>query len=152
MKKPRKAGSVESAVKAMFDAAGPELQVPAHCNLRAGDMPFWHGIMRARARDEWTEVDLVVATQLARCQADIDEEQVALAAEGTVVRNDRGTLCANARVSVLEQFARREMALMRTLRMGGQVAGDSRDEAGRRKLQRSAEKVRQELQAEELLA
>jgi hypothetical protein len=152
MKKARKAGSVESAVKAMFDAASPGIEVPTHCNLRAGDMPFWQGIVRARAKDEWTEVDLVIAAQLARCQADIEREQLELDVEGTAVRNERGTIVVNARVSVLEQFARREMALLRSLRMGGRVAGDQRDEAGRRKLQRSAEKVRQELQAEELLA
>ena len=136
----------------MLDAASPEISPPAHCNLRANDLPFWRGVVRARAKDEWTDADLVVAAQLARCQADIEVEQMALDAESTCVKNDRGTMVVNPRVSVLEQFARREMALMRSLRMGGQAAGDSRDEAGRRKLQQQAEKVRQEVQDEDLLA
>jgi hypothetical protein len=55
-------------------------------------------------------------------------------------------------VSVLEQFARREMALMRTLRMGGRVAGAARDEAPGRKIERQSREIRKELEDDELLA
>jgi hypothetical protein len=144
--------SPEAAVKAMVDAAKPLPDPPAHVSLRDGDRPFWDGIVRARARDEWTEADLVVAAQLARCQADIEREQASVDAEGSVVENARGTNVMNARVTILEQLARREMALLRTLRMGGRIAGDARDEEGRRRLQRQAEKVRAELEDDELLA
>jgi hypothetical protein len=136
----------------MVDAAKGPLMPPEHVRLRDGDLAFWHGVVRARARDEWSDADLVVAAQLSRCQADIEREQTELDGEGSVVKNDRGTAVANPRVAVLEQLARREMALMRTLRMGGRVAGDSRDEMGRRKIQRAAEKVREELEDDELLA
>jgi hypothetical protein len=136
----------------MLDAAKGPHEVPAHVKLRDGDAAFWDGILRARARDEWSEADLVVAAQLARCQADIEKQQEELDAEGAVVKNDRGTQVMNPRVTVLEQLARREMALMRTLRMGGRVAGDSRDEVGRRKIQREAEMVKAELEDDELLA
>ena len=147
-----RATSAESAVKAMVDAAKGLPPVPAHVSLRECDKPFWLGVLRARARDEWSDADLVVAAQLARCQADIDRECLALDAEDTVVINDRGTRVVNARVSVLEQFARREMALMRCLRMGGKAAGDSREEAGRRKITREVERINNELADEELLA
>lgn len=152
MKRTR-ADSAESAVKAMVNAAKGDLQPPAHVKLRDGDEPFWAAVVRARARDEWSEADLVVAAQLARCLHDIETEQEQLDVEGTVTKNDRGTLVANPRVSVLEQFARREMALMRTLRMGGRIAGDARDETGKRKIERQARKVREELaEDDELLA
>jgi len=150
--KRNRADSADSAVKAMLNAAKGDLQPPEHVKLREGDGPFWAAVVRARARDEWTETDLVVAAQLARCLHDIETEQVQLDVEGTVVKNDRGTLVANPRVSVLEQFARREMALMRTLRMGGRVAGDARDESGKRKVERQSRKVREELEDDELLA
>ena len=136
----------------MLDAAQPIPDPPAHVALRDGDRPFWDGIVRARARDEWTESDLVVAAQLARCQRDVEREQAALDVEGSVVENARGTNVMNARVTILEQLARREMALLRTLRMGGRVAGDARDEMGRRKVQRQAEAARAELEDDELLA
>jgi hypothetical protein len=41
------------------------------------------------------------------------------------------------------------MALMRTLRMGGRVAGDARDDAGRRRVQMQAEKARAQVEADE---
>lgn len=151
MKRTR-ADSAASAVKAMVDAAKGEVQPPAHVKLRDGDEVFWVGVVRARARDEWTETDLVVAGQLARCLHDIEKEQVLMDAEGTVIVNDKGTMVVNPRVSVLEQFARREMALMRTLRMGGRIAGDARDETGRRKIERQSKKIRNELEDDELLA
>ena len=150
--KRNRSDSAASAVKAMFNAAKRDIEPPAHVNLRNGDLVFWDGVVRARARDEWTETDLVVAAQLARCLADIEKEQVQLDTEGTVIPNDKGTLVVNPRVSVLEQFARREMALMRTLRMGGRVAGAARDLAPARKIERQSRKLREELEDDELLA
>lgn len=144
-RKPRST-SAESAVKAMLNASLGALAPPAHVVLREGDRVFWDGVVRARARDEWTETDLVVAAQLARCLHDIEREQSALDIEGTVIPNDKGTMVVNPRVSVLEQFARREMALMRTLRMGGRVAGDARDLVGARTIERQSAKIKAELE------
>lgn len=148
----QRSDSAAAALKAMMNAAEDDIQPPEHVKLRDGDAVFWYGIVRARARDEWTEADLVVAGQLARCQHDIEKEQQALDAESTVIANERGTMVVNPRVSVLEQFARREMALMRTLRMGGRVAGDSRDLAQTRKTERQSRKLKEELEDDELLA
>ena len=41
---------------------------------------------------------------------------------------------------------------MRTLRMGGRIAGDTRDEAGRRKIASTARKAQKELEGDPLLA
>jgi len=153
MKKKRSdANSADSVVKAMLNAAKGVLCVPDHVRLRDGDQPFWDGVVRARARDEWTDADLVVAAQLARCQRDIETESLSLENETSVITNARGTKVMNPRLSVLEQLARREMALMRTLRMGGRIAGDSRDEAGGRKIERESMRLRDELAEDELLA
>jgi hypothetical protein len=148
-KKPTRADSATAAVKAMVDVGMGQISPPAHVKLRDKDLPFWSDVIRARARDEWSPVDLVVAAQLARVQADIEQESELLDAEGSIVTNERGTQICNPRVSVLEQYARREMALMRTLRMGGRVAGDARDDAGRRRVQMQAEKARAEVEADE---
>ncbi|MDQ1835566.1 hypothetical protein, partial [Massilia scottii] len=144
-----RADSAASAVKAMFNAAQPDIAVPDYVVLTDSAQPYWIGIMRARARDEWTDVDLVVAAQLAQCQADIAEEDHALRGEGRVITNERGTPVMNPRTIVLEQLARREMALMRTLRMGGRVAGDSRDEENKRKLERESRRLRGDLETED---
>lgn len=152
MTKHIRSDSAGSAVKAMLDAAKDIHSPPAHITLVDGAMPFWDGIIRARARDEWTEVDLVVAGQLANCQADIEIEDRELHLEGKVVKNDRGTQIMNPRTTVMEQLARREMALMRTLRMGGKVAGDPRNLVGKRNVERQSRKLREELEEDELLA
>ena len=141
--------SASSAVKAMVNAAAPDIEVPVWVTLTESAKPFWIGVVRARARDEWQDVDLVVAAQLAQCQADIAEEDEALRVEGRVIKNDRGTPVMNPRTTVLEQLARREMALMRTLRMGGRIAGDARDELGKRKLERGARKARAQVEEED---
>jgi hypothetical protein len=144
-----RADSAASAVKAMVDAAKPDIQPPACVSLTASAEPFWAGVVRARARDEWSDVDLVVAGQLAQCQADMAEEDEALRIEGRVIKNDRGTPVMNPRTTVMEQLARREMALMRTLRMGGRIAGDARDEMGKRKTETAARRARKEVEEEE---
>jgi hypothetical protein len=84
--------------------------------------------------------------------ADMADEDAELRIEGKVVKNDKGTQIMNPRTTVLEQLARREMALMRTLRMGGRIAGDSRDMAGARKIERQSKKLREELEEDDLLA
>ena len=136
----------------MIQASLPPLDPPAHVALREGDRAFWDGIIRARARDEWTECDLVICAQLARVQADIEAQSAALDAEDMVITNDRGTKVVNARVAVLQQLAQREMALMRSLRMGGRASGEASVDAKRRKIQRQAEGALAELEGEELLA
>jgi hypothetical protein len=145
--KKSRADSAASAVTAMLNASKATVQPPEHCTMRNGDEPFWVGVIHARTVDEWTEADLVVAAQLARCQHDIESQQITLDLEGCVVVNDRGTQIMNPRVSVLEQLARREMALMRTLRIGGSVSGDTRDAVGKRKIEQSSRKLRHELEA-----
>lgn len=150
--KRKPANTAENAVKAAIAAAKGPIQAPAHVRLRDADRPFWEGIVCARARDDWSEADLVVVAQLARCQRDIEVESETLEVEGTVVTNDRGTLVCNPRVMVLEQLARREMALMRTLRMGGRVSGDARDDQKRSGLERKARQTKAELEEDELLA
>ncbi len=144
--------SAASAVKAMVSAALPDLAVPPHIALSDAAMRFWGGITRARAREEWREVDLVVAAQLAECQALIEQESVTLRGEGMVVTNDRGVQTENPRNRVVQTLATREMALMRTLLMGGKAAADPRSFAGARKVEAAARKVRAEMEDDGLLA
>lgn len=152
MAKKQPSNTAKSAVKAMLDAALPEFQCPAHVRLREKDQPFWSAIMSSRARDEWSKTDFVVAAQLARCQSDIEHESIALEVEGSVMENFRGTMVMNPRHSVLEQLARRELALMRSLGLTGTASrGNKEDVEKARKLQRQSASAREELE-DDLLA
>lgn len=137
----------------MVGAATPLPEIPKHVRLQKKHIPFWEGILRARAMSEWIETDLVVAAQLARTQYDIEKESAELESEGSVIENARGTPVMNPRHSVLEQLARREMALMRSLRIAGASAGvDTRDLVKKRALERESRSTRDELQNDDLLA
>lgn len=150
--KRNRSDSAASAVKAMLNAALPDLEIPAHVTLSPEALKFWPGITRARAREEWRDVDLVVAAQLAECQAMIELESASLRVEGTIQTNDRGTKVENPRNRVIQNLAQREMALMRTLLMGGKAAADPRSFAGARKTEAAARRAREEIEDDELLA
>ena len=131
----------------------PLPEVPAHVRLEKNHMPFWGGIIRARARSEWIETDLIVAAQLARCQYEIENESQLLENEGSVIENARGTQVMNPRHGVIEQLSRREMALMRALGISGAASGiDPRDMAKKRALERESRTTKEELQEDDLLA
>lgn len=151
-RKPR-SDSASAAIDAMVNASKPLPDIPAHVRLDKRHRPFWEGIIRARARSEWIETDLVVAAQLARTQYDIEKEAETLESEGSVIENNRGTPVMNPRHAVLEQLARREMALMRALRITGAAAGiDPRDLAKQRTLERESRATKEDLQEDDLLA
>ena len=150
--KRNRSDSAAAAVKAMVNAAKPDLQPPAHVTLSAEAFAFWPAITRARAREEWRDVDLIVAAQLAECQALIEQESVTLRAEGMIVKNDRGTQIENPRNKVVQTLATREMALMRTLLMGGKSGGDARNWTGARRVEEQSRQARDELLDDPLLA
>lgn len=144
--------SAAAALKAAENAAKPDLRPPDHVQITASAEPYFLDIVRARARDEWNGLQLTVAAQLAQCFADQKEVEAELAVEGRVLTNERGTRVCNPLVSVLEQMARKEMAFMRTLQMGGRVpggAGDARNKAGARGLEEAARRTREQVEQEE---
>ena len=153
MTRKARSDSAQALIGAMVSVALPELEPPSHMRLPEDARPFWSGIIQSRAREEWSKNDLVVAVQLARCQIDIERESLLLEAEGSVIENGRGTPVMNPRHAVLEQLARREMALMRA--MGMNAAAGMKDRSAQqsaRKTERQAGQIREELSEDELLA
>jgi hypothetical protein len=146
MKRPRRprVDSIEQTIKLIGDAVKGPPEPPLHARLRAGDRPFWDDVIRQRARDDWTEVDLVVAVQLARTQADIETQSELLEGEGPIGRGGQGQDVVNPRLSVVELLCKREMAFLRTLRIGG--LGNAANATERRRLERQAEGIAKEAQ------
>ena len=152
---PRKqpVNSVAAALKAAVNAAKPLPEPPKNVRMRPEDRPFWESIMASRAHDEWLPADLVIAAQLARCQADIERESSILDTEGPVVENQRGTPIANPRHSVLETLSRRQLAMMKTLAMHAAVKRvDTKPIAAERLAEAKARNVATEVTEDELLA
>lgn len=148
--KRKRSDSAAAAVEAMR-AAVDVIAPPAHLNMRERDLPFWAGIVRARAREDWTDIDLAHAGNLARCMADIERIQAEIDVEGDTLTNDRGTVVMNPKHSLLETLSRRSIALCRSLQVHAHaVQGDSRDQAKKSSTQRKAAAAVQE--ADDLIA
>lgn len=148
-----KANSVQVAIKAAVDAAKPPHEPPKNMRMRPQDRPFWEAIMVSRTRDEWAATDLILAAQLARCQADIEEQSALLEQEGPVVENQRGTPIPNPRHAVLETLTRRQLAMFRSLALAANVKHISPSAmAGDRVAERIAREVASAVAEEDLLA
>lgn len=142
-----------AAIAAAKAVAEPIPSPPAHVRTLPCHLPFWEDIIASRARTEWSKTDYVIAAQLARCQYDIETHTDLLNGEGHIIENQRGTPIMNPRHTILEQLARRQMAMMRSLAMGGALPGKGRaDLDTARKLERGAAQARNEIQDDDFLA
>lgn len=91
--------------------------------------------MKARARDTWNDTDLTTAANLARTQADIENLQAKLDAEGYVV-DDK----INPKAKLVEILSRRAVALSRVLHVHAEATqGRSRDAGNALANERQAE-------------
>ncbi|PYD92648.1 TerS protein [Pseudomonas syringae pv. pisi] len=150
--KRNRSDSGTSAVAAMQAAAAGAIKPPRFVNIRKADKPFWDSIVRARARNSWTDSDLVMAGNLARCLSDIERLQKEIDVEGDVILNDRKSQVINPKHSLLETLSRRAVALSRTLQVHAQATqGDSRDQGKKATKQRAAEKVLAEQDDDDLI-
>ena len=144
--------SSSSAVAAMQAASSGPIKPPASVHLRDGDQPYWDAIVRARAKDSWTDSDLIMAGNLARCLATIEKLQREIDAEGDIITNDRGTPVINPRHTLLETLSRRAVSLSRSLQVHAHATqGDSRDQGKKATKQRQAEKVIEEQDDDDLI-
>lgn len=109
--------STEGEQELLDSALMGEIKPPACVKLRKQDVPFWAAIIKARAKADWIDSDLIVAAQLARCQADIEDEQSRLGKEKSIILNRRGSKVMNPRFFVLERLTSRELSLVRTLKI-----------------------------------
>ena len=136
--------SITAAVKAAQNVARGEIAPPDHVKLRKGDLVFWSAIVRARAYDTWTDVDLVKAANLARCQADIEKISAEISKEGDTVVNERGTIVVNAKHALLETLTRREIALSRAIHVHAEATvGKSEDASKKLKTETKARQAMQ---------
>jgi hypothetical protein len=139
MAKRQRSDSITAAIQAKQAAALPPLAPPAHCPLRDVERPFFDNIVRARARDTWTQADLELAVELAAARADAAQLRIEIADEGKVLINPRGTPIANPKHLILESTARRIVTLSRLLHVHAEATvGESRDSAKAATLQRAA--------------
>lgn len=101
---------------------GP-LEPPAFVRVRDRDRPAWDAIVTARARDTWTEADLMLAGQLARAYGDIAELEAYIDENGMILGDQINPAC-----TLLDKVSRRALAMARQLKVDTiSVVGKSQD-------------------------
>lgn len=78
MNKPRrpKSDTIKAAATAHQNAAQAPIKPPKCVTLPKECRPFWNAIVTSRARDTWTDSDLVIAANMARVQHAIEAAPV----------------------------------------------------------------------------
>lgn len=143
----RRAKTVAGAVEAFQNAYLDDIQPPVSVKLRPIDQPIWSAIVRARARDEWSDIDLHHAANLTRCLADIERISTELVKDGDTLTNDRGTRTVNPKHAILETLSRRGVALTRLLHLHAQaLMPDARKQVPARQAEQKARAARAALE------
>ncbi|RMG71919.1 MAG: TerS protein [Chloroflexi bacterium] len=134
-----------------FNAASCDIDPPKHVKLRETDLPFWYSVVRARAKNSWTDHDLEIAANLARCKADIERIQAELNEEGDTILNARGTVVMNPKHSLLETLSRRSVALSRIVQVHAGATVQAADQRKKNTAERNARQALNDLD-DELIA
>jgi hypothetical protein len=115
--------SAKAAIAAAQAAAMEPIAPPACVRLRDSDRPVWAAIVTARARDTWTDADLILAGQLARTYGDIAELEELIDQQGMILGDQVNPAC-----TLLDKMSRRALAMARQLKIDTiSVVGKSQD-------------------------
>ena len=94
---------------------------------------IWNQFTRARSKEGWRDVVLILPATIVKMEADIRTAQVKLDAVGMMVENKRGTQIPNPLVSVIDTLERRQLSEIRSMSLD-QTAHDPRTINGHAKL------------------
>jgi hypothetical protein len=112
-------------------------------DLRPEALPFWHALTASRTRAEWhhSPADLWLACELADLQYVLRRETELLGVEGFVLDAPGGRRQANPRAGVVDLLGKRELALLRFLRIGGGAGRKREDIEATRQQAREVEAI-----------
>ena len=129
--------SVTSALGG-FKGAMEAVPLPEGVELRSEEeRTIWGQFTRARAREDWRDMDLLLLAKVVRMEADIREYQSQVEMQGTIVENQRGTQIPNPLLAIIDTVERRQLAVIRSMSLN-QQASDPRTLNGSAKNQSNA--------------
>ena len=151
MKKRSDKNSATSAV-AGFQGAIDSVPLPEGVTLRSdAEHTIWGQFTRARAREDWRDMDLILLAKVVRMEADIREHQSTLDRSGVLIQNKRGTLVPNPLLAVVDNLERRQLAVIRSMSLN-QMSSDPRTLNGSAKNENQARELLHDLGVEGLIA
>jgi len=135
-----------------FKGAMESVPLPQGVELRSDEeMVIWDQFTRARAREDWRDMDLLLLAKVVRMEADIRKHQETLDRSGVLIQNKRGTLIANPLLSVIDTLERRQMAVIRSMSLN-QMASDPRTINGAARSAVDAKRTLQSFSDDDLIA
>ena len=106
-----------------FKGAMSGVPLPQGVDLRSDEeMVIWDQFTRARAREDWRDMDLLLLAKVVKMEADIREYQAQLEAQGAIVENQRGTQIPNPLLSIIDTVERRQLAVIRSMSLNQQAS------------------------------
>lgn len=141
-----------SAAVAGFAGAISGVPLPEGVELRSDEeQVIWDQFTRARAREDWRDLDLILLAKIVRMEADIRQYQTEIQEQGAIVKNQRGTQIPNPLLSIIDKIERRQLAVVRSMSLNQQHA-DPRTLNGAAKTQQNARDTLQSLPDDGLIA
>lgn len=141
-----------TAAVAGFQGAIQSVPLPDGVELRSDEeLVIWEQFTRARAREDWRDMDLLLLAKVVRLEADIRKHQDTLDRSGVLIENRRGTVIPNPLLSVVDTLERRQMAVIRSMSLN-QTASDPRTINGAAKTEGKAFDLLRDLGASGLIA
>ena len=138
-KRRTRSDSTAASVKAFAGASEP-IEPPKP--LEDNELVYWHDITRARAREDWTAIDLMHAWNLSKILAYIEDSHTEIATRGLTITNARGTDVDNPAISRLEKLSRLALSYSTKLHVHAEATvGKSEDSAKRATKQREAGQI-----------
>jgi hypothetical protein len=143
--------SVTAAVEG-FRGAIDSVPLPQGIELRSDEeLVIWEQFTRARAREDWRDMDLLLLAKVVRMEADIRQHQETLDRSGVLIQNKRGTLVPNPLISVIDTLERRQLSVIRSMSLN-QQASDPRTLNGAAKAANESRSVIGFLAGDDLIA
>jgi len=106
-----------------FQGAIDSVPLPQGVELRSDEEHvIWEQFTRARAREDWRDMDLLLLAKVVRMEADIRKHQDTLDRSGVLIQNKRGTLVANPLLAVIDTLQRQQMAVIRSMSLNQQAS------------------------------
>lgn len=135
-----------------FKGAMESVPIPQGVELRSDEeLIIWDQFTRARAREDWRDMDLLLLAKVVRMEADIRKHQETLDRSGVLIQNKRGTLVANPLLAVIDTLERRQMAVIRSMSLN-QQASDPRTINGAARTVGDARNTMQSFSDDDLIA
>lgn len=151
MKRRSDKNSVTAAVDG-FQGAIQSVPLPDGVELRSDEeIVIWEQFTRARAREDWRDMDLLLLAKVVRMEADIRRHQDVLDRSGVLIKNQRGTMIPNPLIAVIDTLERRQLAVIRSMSLN-QTASDPRTINGAGQKANSSRSVLEYLSGDDLIA